>query len=169
MNISQWKNGDRTFFSLRVDDRLLLVRAWDADDVLLYEDRDFCNLYSTNYFENVSWCLSRHLLQCTVFKTERRERKIESLGILQITANLILTIWLFCVYGPKTPRPQPNKHSGHDTWAWPTCNLILTCALPTCCHIPIISRSFGNKKKWWLLYLFHKGIKKNIYYNFLTF
>ena len=24
MNISQWKNGDRTFFSLEVDDRLLL-------------------------------------------------------------------------------------------------------------------------------------------------
>ena len=27
MNISQWKNGDRTFFSLEVDDRLLLVAA----------------------------------------------------------------------------------------------------------------------------------------------
>ena len=26
MNISQWKNGDRTFFSLEVDDRLLLKR-----------------------------------------------------------------------------------------------------------------------------------------------
>ena len=25
MNISQWKNGDRTFFSLEVDDRLLLI------------------------------------------------------------------------------------------------------------------------------------------------
>ena len=25
MNISQWKNGDRTFFSLEVDDRLLLM------------------------------------------------------------------------------------------------------------------------------------------------
>ena len=25
MNISQWKNGDRTFFSLEVDDRLLLL------------------------------------------------------------------------------------------------------------------------------------------------
>ena len=25
MNISQWKIGDRTFFSLEVDDRLLLV------------------------------------------------------------------------------------------------------------------------------------------------
>ena len=25
MNISQWKNGDRTFFSLDVDDRLLLI------------------------------------------------------------------------------------------------------------------------------------------------
>ena len=27
MNISQWKNGDRTFFSLEVDDRLLLLLA----------------------------------------------------------------------------------------------------------------------------------------------
>ena len=27
MNISQWKNGDRTFFSLEVDDRLLLTRV----------------------------------------------------------------------------------------------------------------------------------------------
>ena len=27
MNISQWKNGDRTFFSLEVDDRLLLFEA----------------------------------------------------------------------------------------------------------------------------------------------
>ena len=26
MNISQWKIGDRTFFSLEVDDRLLLIR-----------------------------------------------------------------------------------------------------------------------------------------------
>ena len=26
MNISQWKIGDRTFFSLEVDDRLLLTR-----------------------------------------------------------------------------------------------------------------------------------------------
>ena len=25
MNISQWKNGDRTFFSLEVDDQLLLL------------------------------------------------------------------------------------------------------------------------------------------------
>ena len=32
---------------------VLCVRARDAD-VLLYEDRDFCKLYSTNYFENVS-------------------------------------------------------------------------------------------------------------------
>ena len=27
MNISQWKNGDRTFFSLEVDDRLLLLSS----------------------------------------------------------------------------------------------------------------------------------------------
>ena len=27
MNISQWKNGDRTFFSLEVDDRLLLLNS----------------------------------------------------------------------------------------------------------------------------------------------
>ena len=27
MNISQWKNGDRTFFSLEVNDRLLLLQA----------------------------------------------------------------------------------------------------------------------------------------------
>ena len=79
---------------------------------------------------------------------KRREEsgKLNHWEFSKITANLILTIWLFCVYGPKTPRPQPNKHSGHDTWTWPTCNLIWTCALPTCCHIPIISRSFGNKK-----------------------
>ena len=125
---------------------VLCVRAWDAD-VLLYEDRDFCNLYSTNYFENVSWCLSRHLIQC-VQSLKRREEsgKLNHWEFSKITANLILTIWLFCVYGPKTPRPQPNKQSVHDTWTWPTCNLIWTCALPTCCHIPIISRSFENKK-----------------------
>ena len=29
MNISQWKNGDRTFFSLEVDDRLLLPVSYD--------------------------------------------------------------------------------------------------------------------------------------------
>ena len=27
MNISQWKNGDGTFFSLEVDDRLLLIET----------------------------------------------------------------------------------------------------------------------------------------------
>ena len=27
MNILQWKNGDRTFFSLEVDDRLLLLHV----------------------------------------------------------------------------------------------------------------------------------------------
>ena len=93
---------------------------------------------------------------------KRREEsgKLNHWEFSKITANLILTIWFFCVFGPKTPPPQPNKHSGHDTWTWPTCNLIWTCALPTCCHIPIISRSFGNKKKWWLSNLFHKGNKK---------
>ena len=30
MNISQWKIGDRTFFSLEVDDRLLLVNIRTA-------------------------------------------------------------------------------------------------------------------------------------------
>ena len=30
MNISQWKNGDRTFFSLEVDDRLLLIEAFSV-------------------------------------------------------------------------------------------------------------------------------------------
>ena len=31
MNISQWKNGDRTFFSLEVDDRLLLMSGCISD------------------------------------------------------------------------------------------------------------------------------------------
>ena len=34
MNISQWKIGDRTFFSLEVDDRLLLVVSAGADPQL---------------------------------------------------------------------------------------------------------------------------------------
>ena len=97
---------------------VLCVRAWDAD-VLLYEDRDFCNLYSTNYFENVSWCLSyRHLLQCTVFKTERGERKIESLGILQNYSksnpdNLVL----LCLWTQDTSAPaQQTQWARHVNW-----------------------------------------------------
>ena len=48
---------------------------------------------------------------------KRREEsgKLNHWEFSKITANLILTIWFFCVFGPKTPPPQPNKHSGHDT------------------------------------------------------
>ena len=34
MNISQWKNGDRPFFSLEVDDWLLLTGVQGCDDVV---------------------------------------------------------------------------------------------------------------------------------------
>ena len=46
MNILQWKIGDRTFFSLEVDDRLLLVCSEGAD----YENTFFSSYPTADKF-----------------------------------------------------------------------------------------------------------------------
>ena len=103
MNISQWKNGDRTFFSLEVDDRLSLVGQSLIIEVLWF----------INPFLHCRWDLQRLREEQQLQKLRaRQEKQILSLSgnkkddasllpnievcIIELTAVLVLNVFSHC-------------------------------------------------------------------------